>query len=145
MYLEHHLHYILACEQQIESESTRFNQLVELARNIHPDDSIGKLQWVWLVAVCCTSKSSLDGTEHNHFPRNKLPNGDNWHGGIQTNANVDLPNKQIAEVTAQSTPLAQQLKSILNSNLGKLAKILGRSSHTFDPRIPLSFLSEESR
>ena len=144
VYLEHHLHYILACEQQIESESTRFNQLVELARNIHPEDSIGKLQWVWLVAVCCTSKSSLDGTEHNHFPRNKLPNGDNWHGGIQTNANVDLPNKQIAEVTAQSTPLAQQLKSILNSNLGELAKILGRSSHTFDPRIPLSFLSEES-
>jgi hypothetical protein len=70
-YLEQHGEFILPFEQEIDSDRTRFNQLVELARNIHPDDNIGKLQWFWLVAVSCTSKSSLDGGNHNHFPRNK--------------------------------------------------------------------------
>ena len=36
VYLEHHGEYILSLEQEIDSDRTRFNQLVELARNIHP-------------------------------------------------------------------------------------------------------------
>ena len=144
VYLEHHGEYILSLEQEIDSDRTRFNQLVELARNIHPDDSIGKLQWFWLVAVSCTSKSSLDGPNHSHFPRNKLPKGDGWPGGIQVNGKTGLSKNEIASVTAQANPLAQQASDILNSNLGKLGKILGRSSYTFDPRIPLSFLPETS-
>jgi ATP-dependent exoDNAse (exonuclease V) beta subunit len=143
-YLEQHGEFILPFEQEIDSDRTRFNQLVELARNIHPDDNIGKLQWFWLVAVSCTSKSSLDGGNHNHFPRNKLPKSDGWPGGIQTNNKVNLSNKEISSITGQANPLAQQANDILNSNNGKLAKILGRSSYTFDPRIPLSFLPETS-
>ena len=52
--------------------------------------------------------------------------------------------KEISSITGQANPLAQQANDILNSNNGKLAKILGRSSHTFDPRIPLLFLPEKS-
>ncbi len=144
IYLEYHADFIISLEQEIDSDRTRFNQLVELARNVHPSDNIGKLQWFWLVAVTCTSKSSLDGSDHNHFPRNKLPKGDGWPGGIQTNSKSGLPKKVLAAITAQANPLAEQASNILNSNLGKLAKILGRSSHTFDPRIPLSFLPETS-
>ena len=62
IYLEYHADFIISLEQEIDSDRTRFNQLVELARNVHPSDKIGKLQWFWLVAVTCTSKSSLDGS-----------------------------------------------------------------------------------
>ncbi len=144
IYLQHHGEFILSFEQEIDSDRTRFNQLVDLARNIYPHDNIGKLQWVWLVAVSCTSKSSLDGSNHSHFPRNKLPKGDGWPSGIQTNSKTGLTKKEITSITAQANPLAQQANAILQSNLGRLAKILGRSSYTFDPRIPLSFLPETS-
>lgn len=144
VYLEHHQEYILACEQEIGSNKTRFNQLVDLVRNVHPDDSIGQLQWFWLVVVCCTSKSSLDSKTDVHFPRNRLPNSDKWHGGIQTNSKADLSSKDIKQVTALSQPLVEQVRAILTSENGKLGKILGRSSFTFDPKIELTFLPEES-
>ena len=144
IYLEYHQQYILACEQEIGTNNTRFNQLVELGRNINPGNSIEQLQWVWLIAVCCTSKSSLDNKSPSHFPRNRLPNGDGWHGGIQTNAKTELSNSVKSDILTQATAFIQQIRTVLNSNEGKLAKILGRSSFTFEPRIRLDFLPEES-
>ena len=52
--------------------------------------------------------------------------------------------KEISSITGQANPLAQQANDILNSNNGKLAKILDEASYTFDPRIPLLFLPETS-
>ena len=144
VYLEHYQEFILDYEEEIGSDRTRFNQLVELVRNTHPDDSIGQLQWFWLVVVCCTSKSSIDNKAYGHFPRNRLPNSDGWPGGIQTNTKAKLKKPEIAQVTALATPLIEQAKSVLNSNFGRLAKILGYSSFTFDPRINVAYLPEDS-
>jgi superfamily I DNA/RNA helicase len=146
LYMEHYSSYVLDCESKIETNKTRFNQLVELVRNAFPEDNIGKLQWGWLVVVCCTSNSSLDTDKPSHFPHGKLPNADNWHPGIHTNkANVVGPSaKQKSAISAQSNALAKQIKVLLNSNYGRLAKILGRSSYTFDPRIDLPYLPDYS-
>lgn len=146
LYMEYYSSYVLDCETEIGTDRTRFNQLVELVRNTVPEDNIGHLQWGWLVAVCCTSRSSLDNDKPSHFPRGKLPNADNWHPGIHTNkGNVVGPSaQQKSAVTAQSTALVNQIKDLLNSNYGRLAKILGRSSYTFDPRIEMAYLPSDS-
>ena len=60
LYMEYYSSYVQDCEAEIGTDKTRFNQLVELVRNTMPEDNIGKLQWCWLVVVCCTSQSSLD-------------------------------------------------------------------------------------
>ena len=144
LYLEYHSEFISSFEQQIGSNMTRFNQLVELVRNVHPEDNIGKLQWFWMVAICCTSKSSLENRNHKHFPRGRLPNSDGWEGGIQTNSKAKVPRKQLAELTSMSKALIEDATELLNGNLGQLAKILGRSSYTFDPQMDFVFLPDDS-
>ena len=146
VYMEVYANYVHDCEVELGTDKTRFNQLVDLARNTYPEDNIGKLQWVWLVALCSTSKSSLKDKSPKHFPSNKLPKGDGWHAGIHTsNAKVKkLDKKQKSAIAEQAKNFILEMRELLNGEYGRLAKILGQSSYTFDPRVKLNYLPIDS-
>ena len=46
-FMAHYSGFIGDCEIDQGTSMTRFNQLVDLARNNYPNDKDGKLQWVW--------------------------------------------------------------------------------------------------
>ena len=146
LYMNHYESFILDFEIQIGTNETRFNQLVELVRNMPLENKIEKLQWVWLIAICCTSNSSLNNTSPNHFPRNKLPNSDGWHAGMHTSMSKisGISKAKKAVINESSSELINQIKVVLNSNFGRLAKLLGQSSYTFSPLIEMAYLPDDS-
>jgi len=71
---------VLNCENEQATSSTRFNHLVDLARNSYPGEAKGKLQWVWLVALASSTYSALLKNKMIFFPKGILPQQNHCNG-----------------------------------------------------------------
>ena len=146
-FMAHYSGFVGDCEIDQGTSMTRFNQLVDLARNNYPNDKDGKLQWVWLVALCSTTYKSLIEGGANHFPKGCLPqvnHSDGWMPGLFSKSNATVrPIKTRNQVAENAAEIANKMRTLLSSNTGLLVKLIGRSSYIYDPIIELNSMPED--
>ena len=132
------------CEVEQGTANTRFNQLVDLARNSYPTDAKGKLQWVWLVALASSSYSSLLKNDMTFFPKGCLPQKNHcngWMPGLFSKSKVrGIPTAVKTAIYEQLKVIGQSMNQALTSKEGRLLRILGRSSYLLSPISPLQFM-----
>ena len=137
VYLAHSSHYVLACETAINSTLTRFNHLTALAREPLPIEPSACLQWVWQVAFASTTTNQLEDDEPNYFPKGGLPQARycaGWHPGLLgKNATKVVSKADKDDVESVALRLATSLNTELNSRLGRLVCLLGKSAFLLDP------------
>tara|TARA_B110000902_G_scaffold70538_1_gene83600 strand:+ start:7559 stop:12511 length:4953 start_codon:yes stop_codon:yes gene_type:complete len=137
VYLAHSAHYVLACEAEINSTQTRFNHLTALAREPLPIEPSACLQWVWHVAIAGTTTNQLESEEPNYFPKGGLPQAHHcsgWHPGLLgKSATKVLSKAEKDSVAVAALGFTESLNSELNSRLGRLVCLLGKSAFLLDP------------
>ena len=86
LYLAHSASYVVPAEADANTDQTRFNHLVHLARNAFIEDPIVRNQWVWSVAIAAAGAIKTDGSETSYFPNGALPPArkSGWHAGLAT-------------------------------------------------------------
>jgi len=137
IYLAHSTHYVLACESEINSTLTRFNHLTALAREPLSLEPSACLQWVWQVALAGTTTNQLENDAPNYFPKGGLPQARHcagWHPGLLgKSATKVLSKTEKDNVETEALSLAKSLNTELNSRLGRLVCLLGKSAFLLDP------------
>ena len=138
---------VLSCEAVQGTRNTRFNQLVNLARNSYPASKIEKLQWVWLVSLASTSYSSLLKNEMKFFPKGVLPQPNHcneWMPGLFPKSKVrGIAGNVKDSIYENLKTLATTMHEHLCSKNGRLVRLLGRSSYLFDPKLDLQFMEPD--
>ena len=141
VYLLHSTHYVLACETAINSTLTRFNHLTALARQPLPIEPSACLQWVWQVAIAGTTTNQLENDEPSYFPKGGLPQARycaGWHPGLLgKSATKGLSKAEKDAIEIEAIGLTDSLNTELNSRLGRLVCLLGKSAFLLDPISPL--------
>ena len=130
-------HYILPCEAKIGSTLTRFNHFTALAREPLPTEPSDCLQWVWQVALAATTTNQLKDDQPNYFPKGGLPQARycaGWHPGLLGKSAAKGLSETV-KVTVQEEAIkhAEALQEKLNSRLGRLVCLLGKSAFLLDP------------
>ena len=138
---------VLNCEAQQGTSTTRFNHLVDLARNSYPDDGKGKLQWVWLVALASTTYSTLLKNEMTFFPKGGLPQPNHcngWMPGLFSKSKVKgITTSTKTAIFGELQEIGAVMNNILSSKEGRLLRILGRSSFLLSPISHLPFMNSD--
>lgn len=138
---------VLTCETAQATSATRFNHLVDLARESYPNDAKGKLQWVWLVALASTTYSRLLKNEMVFFPKGGLPaqnhcNG--WMPGLFSKSKVKgIPGSTKTAIFDELSKIGVEMNNLLSSKEGRLLRILGRSSFLLSPTSQLPFMDSD--
>jgi len=146
-YLAQAAHFVLACEEDQGTTKTRFNHLVDLARNAYPTDKKGKLQWIWLVSLASASYSSLTKEKMKFFPSGILPQPNHcngWAPGLFPKSKVKgIPGAVISGIIDNAKIHAMNMHEHLCSKEGRLVRLLGQSSFIFSPISDLKYMDSE--
>ena len=138
---------VLNCEAEQATSTTRFNHLVDLARNSYPSDAKGKLQWVWLVALASTTYSTLLKNEMTFFPKGSLPQKNHcngWMPGLFSKSKVKgIPGSTKTAIYEEMQKIGAEMNNALSSKEGRLLRILGRSSFLLSPISQLPFMDSD--
>lgn len=130
--------YVTAAENLQGSNLTRFNHLLQLARDPLPTGPSQQMQWVWQVAIGTASwKSVHEHKDVSFFPRGNLPNGTKageWASGLLTKSKVKgVPGNEKNRIAQEAKPLIEHMVSLLDGQQGRLVRILGMSSFSLEP------------
>ena len=138
---------VLACETEQGTRSTRFNQLVNLARHSYPSSKTDRLQWVWMVSLAAASYSSLIKDGMTFFPKGGLPQPNHcneWMPGLFPKSKVrGITGKVKDSIYENLKNIAAKMHEHLASKNGRLVRLLGRSSYLFNPIFNLQFMDSD--
>ena len=136
--------FVGACELEQGTQKTRFNQLVDLARHTYPTNKGEKLQWVWMVSLAAASYSSLIKDETTFFPKGGLPqvnHSNEWMPGLFPKSKVKgIPGAVKEQIAKDLKKQGKLMDKHLQSQDGRLVRLLGRSSFLFSPMFDISFM-----
>ena len=145
LYSQYSANYVTAAEIKQGTSQTRFNHLLQLAREPLPVDATNQLQWVWLVAIATASwKGVHEKDDVNFFPRSgrgpqSLPNGKidkmEWPSGLLSkSAAKGIKPASLKEGIAENAKtLIEAMVLLLDSQQGRLIRMLGMGSFTLEP------------
>ena len=133
-------HSIFVAPAQIETTSTRFNQLVDLARGALPDAPIERLQWLYQVVSSATSITQLNEAKPTvlkggNFPRSNSLSG--WPAGLMTWSSV-LKRKDEKSLKSQISSVASDAAQRLQDRIhdpsdGRLVFMLSKVAYCLNP------------
>lgn len=136
-------HSIFVAPAQTETTSTRFNQLVHLARESLPDTPIERLQWLYQVVASATSFTQLNEVtpsllKGGNFPRNNSLAG--WPAGLMTWSSV-LKGKDEKglknQISAAASDAAERLQHRIHDPTdGRLVFMLSKVAYCLNPSRP---------
>ena len=142
-----HHHSVFVAPAQTETTSTRFNQLVSLAREPLPDGPMERLQWLYQVVASATTPAQLDEVtpsilKGGNFPRSNYLAG--WPAGLVTWSS--LKSKDLQALKQQATILASDAGQRLQDRIhdptdGRLVFMLCKVAYCLNPSRP--FLHRE--
>ena len=145
-------HSIFVAPAQIETTSTRFNQLVDLAREALPGAPIERLQWLYQVVSSATSITQLNEAKPTvlkggNFPRSNSLSG--WPAGLMTWSSV-LKRKDEKSLKSQisraASDAAQRLQDrIHDPSDGRLVFMLSKVAYCLNPSRPFAHRDANER
>lgn len=139
--------FVGACEAEQGTQKTRFNHLVNLARHAYPSTKAKKLQWVWMVSLAAASYSSLIKDETTFFPKGVLPqvnHSNEWMPGLFPKSKVrGIPVAVKDKIAEELKEQGTKMNTHLNSQDGRLIRLLGRSSFLFSPMFDLNYMEND--
>lgn len=142
LFLHHHPNCVMPAET--DTHLTRFNHLVRMAQAPCPALPGDALTWSWTLMMALASNSGLSRRPTSFFPRNHLPNADEWPSGLLSKSKVKgLSKGEKDDLYEQAHALQHSLKDRLISPLGSLVQLLARAAFFLNPGdgltgIPLS-------
>ena len=132
LFLAHHANCVAPSEA--ETHLTRFNHLVRMAQAPCPHQPGDALRWAWSLMMALASSSGLDRRPTSFFPRNNLPNADEWPSGLLSKSNVKGMSKgEKDDLYACARGFQDVLRDRLNSPLGSLVHLLSRAAFFLNP------------
>ena len=147
LYLDHAQGYVTPAQAAAETEQTRFNHLMHMARYGFEEDPIVRTQWVWGVAIASAGSIKSDGTDTNFFPKGSLPPArkTGWHAGLLTKTKaVGVSKSEKETISAAAQGLGSAMSALLNSERGRLITLMGRCSTLVSPRIDSPYIAADS-
>ena len=146
LYLAHSTSYVAPAEADANTDQTRFNHLVHLARHAFDEDPIVRTQWVWSVAIAAAGAIKTDGSKTTYFPNGALPPArkSGWHAGLATKSKAKVSKAEKEQISIAANSIASKMSDLLNGEAGRLIGLMGRCSTLFSPLITNQFIPEGS-
>ena len=114
---------------------TRF-RYVQYLCTIDSEDSIWRLQWIWLVSQAIASADNLDKINCKALSSSRPPKSRGWPSGILSktaNKAMDAQVKQIISDNAEV--ISVEIRHLMNNSDALLLRNIGRSSYLLNPLI----------
>ena len=145
LYLQHSVGYVMPAEALANTNETRFNHLLHMARHAFDADPLLRMQWVWNVAIAAGGKIKTDGTATTFFPNGALPPArkSGWHPGLLPKSKANGTKAEKDAINAQAKALGTSMATLLNSQTGRLVCLMGRCASLFSPTIESPYLPED--
>jgi ATP-dependent exoDNAse (exonuclease V) beta subunit len=124
-------HFITGADAETGWTRFRFVQRLSL---IPADDTMSRLQWIWLVSHAITTARNLGDINCKSLFRAKPPNGEKWPSGVlskKDNTAMTTDSKNIASVNAEQH--ASSIREMLHCSRGLLLRKLGQASFLLNP------------
>ena len=150
LFTQYSANYVTAAETLQGTNQTRFNHLLQLAREPLPVGATNQLQWVWLVAIATASWKPLhEKDEVKFFSRGNLPSGNKpgeWPSGLLPKSKITgVSGAEKTRIANEAKPLVEQMVSLLDGQQGRLIRMLGMSSFTLEPYSTIPMMSADCK
>ena len=150
LFTQYSAYYVTAAEILQGTSQTRFNHLLQLAREPLPVDATNQLQWVWLVAIASASWKPLhEENDVNFFSRGNLPNvnkSGEWPSGLLSKSKVKVVSgAEKTRIANEAKVLIEQMVLLLDGQQGRLIRMLGMSSFTLAPYSTIPMMSADCK
>jgi ATP-dependent exoDNAse (exonuclease V) beta subunit len=138
VFTQYSANYVSAAEVVHGTQQTRFNHLLQLAREPLPTEATHLIQWVWLVAIATASWNPLHKDDDVKFlSRGGLPSGNKhgeWPSGLLATSKVrGVSGAEKIRIATEAKPFVKKIVLLLDNQQGRLIRMLGRSSFTLEP------------
>ena len=134
IWLEGGAHFVTQAD--CDSGMTRYRFIRHLVDCGLPEDSIAKLQWVWLVTIAMSTPDNAIKPDpccltHGRPPASKL-----WPAGVMTKTKVKVLDNDVKNMICDAAKnTAEDIRELLSTPVGLLIRRLGRASHLLNPVI----------
>ncbi|MCS5533911.1 MAG: UvrD-helicase domain-containing protein [Candidatus Poseidoniaceae archaeon] len=150
IFTQYSANYVTAAEVLQGTNQTRFNHLLQLARDPLPVDATNQLQWVWLVAIATASWKPLhEKDEVKFFSRGNLPSGNKpreWPSGLLPKSKITgVSGAEKTRIANEAKPLVEQMVSLLDGQQGRLIRMLGMSSFSLEPYSTIPMMAADCK